>query len=84
MENVVITIIDKKMKKEENTTKIGKFCLSCLCGKHSKESNCEVYLRNHGRWTKKIEDKRLKEMYNWLKENEPELYKRVLKKLKTT
>lgn len=38
--------------KEENTHKFGNgLALSCLCGKHKKDSDCEVYLRNTGTFT---------------------------------
>lgn len=36
---------------EENTTKISEtLYLTCLCGKHPEDSDCEVYLRNRGTW----------------------------------
>ena len=72
---------DRQRKMKENSTKItAKLSLSCLCGKHKKDSNCEVYLRNQGRWTKEMEEDRFSEMYKWLKREEPELYKKVLKR----
>lgn len=46
-----------KNKKEENSTPMhdGLF-LSCLCGNHKKDSKCEVYLRNNGKWVEHVEE----------------------------
>lgn len=36
----------------ENTAKVtDELYISCLCGKHAEDSQCEVYLRNNGKWT---------------------------------
>ena len=68
------------MKKEENIVRVGKMYLSCLCGKHKSTSNCEVYLRNKGRWTKKMEENQLKELEEYIKKEHPDLYENCIKK----
>ncbi len=71
--------------KEENTCKVGKLFLSCLCGKHKKDSTCEVYLRNHGKWTKEIQDMKTDELVKWLKKEKlPNLAKALSKVDKLT
>ena len=67
--------MSKNIKTEENSVKVtDKLYLSCLCGKHSPNSDCEVYLRNQGKWTSKMEEGRFLKMISWLKQNEPEIY----------
>ena len=64
-----------------NTFKLNKkLALSCLCLDHKRNSTCEVYLRNNGKWTKEIEDMKTTELAKWLKEQKlPSLAKALLK-----
>ena len=68
--------------KEENLVKIkGKLYLSCLCGKHPKNSTCEVYLRNHGKWTEEMKLKKDEELIKWLRKNGYPIFSKTLKNL---
>lgn len=61
-----------KLKNSENSIEIkdGLF-LCCLCGKHKKDSTCEVYLRTIGKWDEEKEsEKSMKEILKWLRDHE--------------
>jgi hypothetical protein len=56
----------------ENSVKVkGNLYLCCTCGKHRKDSKCEVYLRKIGKWDQEVEaEKLLKEIIEWMRERE--------------
>jgi hypothetical protein len=61
-------------KKYKNSVELpGGLVLNCLCAEHKKDSTCEVYLRQEGKWKEPTEEENRKLLEDIKKELEKQL-----------